>query len=218
MSFGIIDNVFDQMSVQEILDICHEFNNTTGYFLRRKDPLCSRLMQIVMPAINRIENGDHYYKSMFLDIDTPGGAHVDEYYDRSARNTYIFPLYLQYKDSTRSGYTSTLVFNECYYSDYQPTDDRYDIRPFFQTAPDQIDGCHQMSQQLIGAMFHNREESYNNLKKLSIAAVLPWRIGSMLYFQRNQIHGSSNIVMTNVSKKQALVVFTTNDPIGDELW
>lgn len=218
MSFGVIDNVLDQRCVQSILSICHEFRHTTGYFLRRKDPLCAKLRQFVMPAINRVENGDHYYKSMFLDIDAPGGAHVDEYYDRSARNTYIFPLHIEYTDKNSAGYTSTLVFNECYHSDYQPTDDRYDISPFFSSAPDQEDGCHGMSQKLVGAMFFDREQSQHKLKKLSIAAILPWKIGSMIYFGRNQIHGSNNIYKTNVCKKQALVVFTTNDPISDELW
>jgi len=210
MSLGILHNVLTPEQVNTLHECAKDFT-TRNHFLFRDDPVFNTVREIIFPLISKFEGRDNIYKGFYLNIDYPAGIHVDEYYDRKALNTYLFPLELQPIDSEKPYYTHTVVFNQSYYSEYQPTDLRYDINEFWRTAPDVYPNCVRTPGEYVG---HLSRLKNVDLRKLSLEAVLEWQPGCMIFFPRNRLHTSGNTDLTNIKIKRALTMFTT----GDEIW
>lgn len=211
MSLGILYNVLTPEQVNTLHECAKDFT-TRNHFLFRDDPVFNTVREIILPLIEKFEGRDNIYKGFYLNIDYAAGIHVDEYYDRRALNTYLFPLEVEALDPTKPYETHTIVFNESYYSEYQPTDERYDISEFWRTSPEVHPNCTFAPREYIG---HVRSTSAGvDLKKISVEAALKWQPGSMIFFPRNRLHCSGNQPLTNVKIKQALTMFTT----GDEIW
>jgi hypothetical protein len=210
MSLGKLSNAVTEEQRKTLLECCNDFR-TRNYFLFRDDPVFETVKDIILPSIIKFEGKDNIYKAMFLNVDVSAGLHVDEYFDRNPRNTYIFPLGFPAKDPALPASTYTVVFHQKYFSEYKPTDERYDVSEFFETAPNVYPNVAKHAQEIIG----NVPEEYRT--KLSLEACLEWQLGDMLFFPRNQLHTSDNINLTNVARKQALTVFTTDDEIRPDM-
>jgi hypothetical protein len=168
--------------------------------------------EIILPVISQFEKRDNIYKAMFLSVTDGASIHVDEYYDHHPLNTYIFPLNVEPIDDSNPYETNTIVFHQSYYSDYRPTDERYDVSEFWKNAPVVNPNASNADEKYLGhakRMVHQGVD----LTKVSIEACFRWKMNCMLFFPRNRIHASDNLVKNNVALKQALTVFTTNDEI-----
>lgn len=210
MSLGVIDNVLTLDQVARLHELAKDFS-TRNHFLFRADPVFEEVRDLILPAIKRIEGRDNIYKGFYLNIDYAAGIHVDEYYDRAPLNTYLFPLEIEPIDPEIPFGTHTVVFHQSYYSDYQPTDERYDISPYWETAPVCVPSAVYAPPQFVG---HVKGLTAGvDLRKVSVEAAFKWELGSVVFFPRNRLHCSGNTTLTNVKIKRALTMFTTNDEI-----
>ena len=212
MSLGILHDVLTDQQVTTLHECAKDFT-TRNHFLFRDDPVFDTVRQIILPIIEKFEGRDNLYKGFYLDIDYAAGIHTDEYYDRHALNTYLFPLQIEPIDPAKPYATHTVVFNESYHSPYQPTDERYDVSEFWHTAPDVQPNCAYLPKEYVGHLVGLTPGV--NLKKISLEAAFTWQLGSMIFFPRNRLHASGKTALTNVRIKRALTMFTTGDPIWD---
>ena len=211
MSLGILHNVLTPKQVKTLHECAKDFT-TRNHFLFRDDPVFTTVREIILPHIQKFESRDNIYKGFYLNIDYAAGIHTDEYYDHHARNTYIFPLEVEPMDPAKPSTTHTLVFNESYYSEYTPTDERYDVSEFWKISPDVQPNCTLAPKEYVGHLVGLTAGV--DLKKISIEAAFTWQPGCMIFFPRNRLHASGNTALTNVKIKRALTMFTT----GDEIW
>lgn len=215
MSLGILYNVLSTEQVNTLHECAKDFS-ARSYFLFRDDPVFPAVQDIILPSIKKIEGKDNIYKAFYLNIDYAAGIHVDEYYDQNPLNTYLFPLEVEPVDTSKPYSTHTVVFNESYYSDYKPTDERYSVDEFWKnSSPVTCNAKLWGAPEYVGHCRPTQREF--NLSKLSIEATFKWHPGSMVFFPRNRLHCSSNNELLNVKVKRALTVFTTGDEIRKEM-
>jgi len=212
MSLGILHNALTPEQVTTLHECSKDFT-TRNHFLFRDDPVFATVRDIILPHIQKFEGCDNIYKGFYLNIDYAAGIHTDEYYDRHALNTYLFPLEIEPIDSTKPYTTHTVVFNESYHSEYQPTDERYDVSEFWLQAPEVQPNCFYLPKEYVGHL--KGLTAGVDLKKISLEAAFTWQLGSMIFFPRNRLHASGNTDLTNVRIKRALTMFTTGDLIWD---
>lgn len=214
MKSGILYDALTDHQRESLYQYCLDFRSR-DYFLFRSDPVFQNVKDIIGPLIEFVEGRDTFYKAIFLTTQEYGATiHVDEYRDRNASNTYIFPLEIQPIDPSKPFQTSTIVFEQSYYSEYRPDDDRDDVSEFWKTAPDVYPNAEGLPPEYLG---HAVGYPGVSLKKINMEACFRWKLNAMMFFPRNRLHSSNNLSYNNVAEKKALVVFTTNDDIDENM-
>lgn len=198
---GQIFDVFSATEIKLIQDILEKLPNspcqgefkayTNGF--TSADLIYQIINNIVVKKIEKIiQQPLNVICGMHLKEVMPWGIHTDYKHSFDCVEpdlAVLIPLKVINDDASQ---THTVIFNESCttnFNDYMNTNNK---------LLDHAGHIHEM---------HCSHCSAESLEYVSLCGAYPWKIGSIIYWNRSMLHCSDNFLKNSISEKQALVLF-----------
>ena len=205
---GIIADVFSQQEIEHLLDrlsklprdhLYHTAINTEHVLYSWFDKkVFNRLRNIVDQPMRLLFGG-------LINEEIPQQLHSDYYYKNVGEpyKAFLIPIAIEneIKDLNR---VHTVVFNE---SDTF-VDNADPIRKMWKRAEWNKNKTPKENNALEYFDQHLSHLKPDDLECLTVDTIIPWELGSVIYWDEKKLHCSDNFSKNNIKSKQAIVIHT----------